>query len=163
MKTVKKPRSKTTITKEIIQQVEELAKQGFNNILISKSLGIARQTLSTNKELKDSIQRGKLDLAREVSQTVLDTLFEDNSMKQLLVKRLGLFNRTIDIKTPTNAKDALNNLSKATKQYSEGLISESQLKTLEAVSNSYIKGHDNITFEDRLTAIEKILKEKYEK
>jgi len=162
-KPIKKPRSKTTITNEIIQQVEELAKQGFNNTLISQSLGIALATLSRNSQLSQSIQRGKLELAKEVTSTMLDTLSINATNQQLLVKRLGLFNPSIDIKKPNNAKEALENLSTATKQFADGLISESQLRTIEAVSNSYIKGHDNITLEERLTAIEKILKDKYEK
>ena len=44
-----KTRHKTTVTDEIIQEVHDLAEQGFNNILIGQSLNIATQTLSTNK------------------------------------------------------------------------------------------------------------------
>ena len=47
-----KVRHKTTITATLIKEVEKLAEQGFNNILIGQSLNIATQTLSTNKELK---------------------------------------------------------------------------------------------------------------
>ena len=162
-KTPVKPRTKTTITPEIIEKVEELAKKGLNNIMIAQSLGMEVTTLSRNSKLKQAIQNGKLELALEVSQTILDTLYDDNSMKALLVKRLGLFNKTIDIKKPNNAKDAISNLSDATKQYSEGFISESQLRTIQAVSNSYIKAHDSITLEERLTKIEEMIKEKHEK
>ena len=128
-KTPVKPRSKTTITPEIIEKVEELAKKGLNNIMIAQSLGMEVTTLSRNSKLKQAIQNGKLELALEVSQTILDTLYDDNSMKALLVKRLGLFNKTIDIKKPNNAKDAISNLSDATKQYSEGEISEVSRKS----------------------------------
>jgi len=159
----KKTRSKTTITKEIIKEVKKLkklARQGFSNVMISQATGIARQTLSTNRELKDNIQKGRLELAGEISSSIMATLHEDNAMKQLLVKRLGLFNSHIDIKAPKDAKDALNNLSKAIKQYANGEISESQLKTIEATANSYIKGYDATELEERLTRLEKIIQEK---
>ena len=149
-----KTRHKTTVTDEIIQEVQELAKQGFNNVMISQSLNIGRQTLSTNKELKDSIQRGRLDLAKQVTQSVLDNLETNPTTQQMLVKRLCLFNPLIEIKKPTNADDALSNLAVATKSYANGEINESQLRTIEAVSNSYSKGYEVVELEDRIIALE---------
>ncbi len=155
-----KTRHKTTITKQILKEVQELASQGFNNIQVGKSLNIATQTLSTNRELKESIQRGKVDLAKKVTKSVLDTLEDDSSMKQLLVKRLCLFNPIVDIKKPTNAKDALSNLSTATKLYANGSINESQLKTIEAVSNSYAKTYEVTELEERITRLEELADER---
>ena len=149
-----KIRHKTTVTKEIIQEVEELAKQGFNNILISQSLNIAVTTLSTNKKLKEAIHRGKLELAKKVTSTILNTLEDNPTNQQLLVKRLCLFTPIVDIKKPTTAKEALENLATATKQYAKGLINESQLRTIEAVSNSYTKVYEVTELEERITALE---------
>ena len=149
-----KIRHKTTITKEIIQEVEELAKQGFNNILISQSLNIAVTTLSTNKKLKEAIHRGKLELAKKVTSTILDTLEDNPTNQHLLVKRLCLFTPIVDVKKPTTAKEALENLATATKQYAKGLINESQLRTIEAVSNSYTKAYEVTELEERITALE---------
>jgi hypothetical protein len=39
-------RSKITITPELLKQVEELSSQRFNNVMISQSLIIGRQTNS---------------------------------------------------------------------------------------------------------------------
>lgn len=153
-----KTRHKTTVTKEIISQVQELAEQGFNNILISQSLGIATQTLSTNKELKEAIQRGKLELSKKVTASILETLENNPTNQQLLVKRLCLFNPLVNIKKPTNASEALDNLATATKQYADGLINESQLRTIEAVSNSYSKGYEVTELEERIKALEGINK-----
>jgi hypothetical protein len=150
-----KTRHKTTITDEIIQEVRELAEQGFNNVMISQSLNIGRQTLSTNKDLKDSIQRGRLDLAKQVTQSVLDNLEINPTTQQMLVKRLCLFSPLIEIKKPTNADDALSNLAAATKAYANGEINESQLRTIEAVSNSYVKSYEVTSLEERITALEK--------
>jgi Holliday junction resolvasome RuvABC endonuclease subunit len=153
-------RHKTTITTDLLNQVEELSSQGFNNVMISQSLNIGRQTLSTNKDLKDSIQRGRLTLSKQVTQTVLNTLEANPTNMQMLVKRLCLFSPPIDIKKPTSSADALANLAAATKQYSDGLINESQLRTIEAVSNSYIKAKDMTDVEQRLAEIEKVLHDK---
>ena len=150
----RKSRHKTTVTKEIIQEVQELAKQGFNNILISQSLNIATQTLSTNKELKEAIHKGKLELSKKVTESILETLESNPTNQQLLVKRLCLFTPLIKIKKPTTAKQALDNLATATKQYADGLINESQLRTIEAVSNSYSKGYEVVELEERITALE---------
>jgi len=150
----KKTRSKTTVTDELILEVQELAEQGFNNILIGQSLSIATQTLSTNKELKEAIQRGKLLLAKKVTTTILDTLEDNPTNQQLLVKRLCLFTPIVDIKKPSNAQVALDNLATATQQYARGEINESQLRTIEAVSNSFVKGHEVIELEQRIKALE---------
>lgn len=149
-----KPRHKTTITEQIIQQVQELSEQGFNNILISQSLNIATQTLSTNRELKEAIQRGKLELSKKVTASILKTLEANPTNQQLLVKRLCLFTPIVEITKPSNAKDALNNLATATKQYADGAINESQLRTIEAVSNSYAKVYEVTELEDRIVALE---------
>jgi gas vesicle protein len=157
----KKTRTKTTITKEIIEQVEELAEQGFNNILIGQSLNIATQTLSTNTELKEAIQRGKLELSKKVTSTILEALSINATNQQFLVKRLGLFTPEINIKKPNNAKEALENLANATKQFADGAISESQLRTIEAVSNSYTKNFEITELEERIQALEeKVINEK---
>jgi len=151
-------RTKTTITMEIIEEVGELAKQGLNNSMISNSLNIAPQTLSTNKELKESIQEGRLQLAKTISSTILETLESDTSMKQLLVKRLCLFNPHINIKKPRTAKEALTALSNAIELYARGEINESQLRTIEATLNSFIKASKTIDLEERLSKLEKIIK-----
>ena len=155
-----KTRHKTTVTEEIILQVEELAKQGFNNILISQSLNIAVTTLSTNSKLKEAIQRGKLELAKQVTSTILETLEANPTNQQLLVKRLCLFTPIVEIKKPTTAKEALDNLATATKQYADGAINESQLRTIEAVSNSYTKSYEVIELEERITVLEEQANEK---
>ena len=147
-------RTKTKINDEILLRVEELASKGFNNILISQSLDIGITTLSRNPQLKQSIQRGKLTLSEKITQTVLDSLDEDSSMKQLLVKRLCLFNPIVDIKKPTDAKDALENIGKAIKLYADGKINESQLRSLEATNNSFLKGFDIVEIEARVAALE---------
>ncbi|HIQ28344.1 MAG TPA: hypothetical protein EYH42_07575 [Sulfurovum sp.] len=154
----KKTRHKTTITDEIIEEVQELAEQGFNNILISQSLNIATQTLSTNKELKEAIQRGKMILAKKVTSSILDTLENTPTNQQMLVKRLCLFIPIIDIQKPTNAQEALNNLSVATQQFADGEINESQLRTIEAVSNSFIKGYELTELEERVAKLEEMQK-----
>ncbi len=150
-----KARHKTQVTKEIIQEVQELAAQGFNNILIGQSLNIATQTLSTNKELKEAIHKGKLQLSKKVTASILETLEANPTNQQLLVKRLCLFTPLIKIKKPTTAKEALDNLATATKEYADGAINESQLRTIEAVSNSYSKGYEVVELEERITALEK--------
>jgi len=154
-KTTTKTRHKTQVTKEIILQVQELAEQGFNNILISQSLGIAVTTLSTNTKLKEAIHKGKLELSKKVTASILETLEANPTNQQLLVKRLCLFTPLIKIKKPTTAKEALDNLATATKQYADGAINESQLRTIEAVSNSYSKGYEVVELEERITALEK--------
>lgn len=147
-------RSKTIITDEVIQWVESLSEQGFNNILIGQALGIAVTTLSTNTKLKEAIQRGKLKLSEKITSSILETMEANPSTQQLLVKRLCLFNPIIKIKKPTNAKEALGNLAIATKQYVDGLINESQLRTIEVVSNSYTKGYEATELEERITELE---------
>jgi hypothetical protein len=156
----KQTRKKTTITKQIIKQVKELAKLGFNNIEISKIVNLSASTLSRNNQLKQSIQEGKLQLSMQVAKNILETLPDNATNQQFLVKRLGLFNRKINIKKPTSAKDALNNLATAIKQYADNEISESQLRTIEATANSFIKANEAIDLEARLKKLEEIIMEK---
>lgn len=147
-------KTKTTITDAVIKQVEELSEQGFNNILISQSLNIAATTLSTNIKLKEAIQRGRLSLSQKVTSSILETLEENPTNQQLLVKRLCLFTPLVNIKKPNNAKEALDNLATATKQYADGAINESQLRTIEAVSNSYSKAYEVTELEKRISILE---------
>ena len=84
----------------------------------------------------------------------LQNLETNPTNQQLLVKRLCLFTPIVDIKKPTNADDALNNLATATKDYANGEINESQLRTIEAVSNSYVKSYEVTSLEERITALE---------
>jgi hypothetical protein len=153
-----KTRHKTQVTEEIILQVQELAEQGFNNILISQSLGIAVTTLSTNTKLKEAIHRGKLELSKKVTTSILESLESNPTNQQLLVKRLCLFTPLVNIKKPSNAKEALDNLATATKQYADGVINESQLRTIEAVSNSYTKAYEVTELEERITKLEENIK-----
>ena len=66
----------------------------------------------------------------------------------------------MNIKKPSNAKEALDNLAVATKQYADGAINESQLRTIEAVSNSYTKGYEATLLDERITKLEKAYNEK---
>ena len=149
----------TTITKAILDQVEQLSSQGFNNIMIGQSLQISTYTLSRNEQLKQSIQKGRLTLSKQITKTVLDTLEDNPTNQQMLVKRLCLFLPIVNIKKPLNSEDALSNLATATKAYANGEINESQLRTIEAVSNSYVKSNDMTEQAKRLDEIEKILDE----
>ena len=151
-------KTKTTITQQIVDEVQQLVEQGLNNVMISKALGLGVETLSRNKQLKQAIQTGKMNLAKKVTASILETLEDTPSNQQLLVKRLCLFNPIVEIKKPTNAKDALNNLATATKQFADGLINESQLRTIEAVSNSYTKGYEVTELEERIIKLEKVNK-----
>ena len=151
-------KTKTKITDEILLRVEELSSKGFNNVLIAQSLDIGISTLSRNMQLKQAIQRGKLKLSEEITQSVLDTIEDDSSLKQLLIKRLCLFTPIVDIKKPTSSKDALANIGKAIKLYADGKINESQLRTIEATNNSFIKAFDMIELEERITALEEVYK-----
>ena len=151
-----KTRHKTQVTGELILQVQELAEQGFNNIQISQSMNIATQTLSSNKELKEAIHTGKLELAKKITKSILDTLEDNPTNQQMLVKRLCLFTPIVEITKPSNTSEALNNLAIATKQYADGLINESQLRTIEAVSNSFIKCKEVTELEERIKALEEI-------
>ena len=151
---MKKTRHRTEVTEELLQKVQELAEVGLNNIMIAQALNVGVETLSRNEQLKQSIQRGKLILSKKVTTSILDTLEKTPSNQQMLVRRLGLFSPLIDIKSPSNAKDALNNLATATQQYADGEINESQLRTIEAVSNSYIKGFEVTELEERVAKLE---------
>ena len=153
------PRHKTTVTPKLLQQVEELASQGFNNKMISQSLLVSTDALSRNKQLKQSIQNGRLILSKKITKTVLDTLEDNPTNQQMLVKRLCLFNPLINIKRPKTSEDALSNLAAATKAYANGEINESQLRTIEAVSNSFVKANDLTEQAKRLDEIERILDE----
>ena len=151
-----KTRHKTTVTDKLIEQAGDLASQGFNNIMIAQVLSISAGTLSRNTQLTQSLQLGRLELAKRITETVLDTLIDNPTMQQTLVKRLCLFNPVVEIVKPTTAKQALANLATATKQYADGLINESQLRTIEAVSNSYVKGHEVTDLEARIQKLEEL-------
>ena len=145
--------SRTTITDEIVNECRRLASIGFSNVMISNALGMTVYTLSRNKQLKQAIQEGKRELAEKVTQTILENIGESQNAT-FIAKRLNLFNPQINIKKPNDAKEALDNLSIAIKQYADGEINESQLRTIEAVSNSYIKCYEFAEFEERIKRLE---------
>ena len=147
-------KTKTTITPELCDRVEKLAAKGFNNAMIAQALRIGKETLSRNTQLKQAVQSGKLTLSKQITETVLATLEDNPAMQALLIKRLCLFNPIVNIKRPTNEKDALQNIAAATKAYANGEINESQLRTIEAVSNSYLKGSEVVLLEERIAALE---------
>jgi len=149
--------ARTTITDGIIEECRTLAEQGFSNVMISKALDVGIATLSKNRKLVQAIQEGKKELAQKVTQSILGSL-DETQHTLFIAKRLNLFNPQINIKKPTNAKEALDNLSNAIKQYADGEINESQLRTIEAVSNSYIKGYEFAEFEERLQGVEDAIK-----
>ena len=149
--------ARTTITNGIVKECRKLAEQGFSNVMISKALNVGVATLSKNKKIVQAIQDGKKELAQTVTQSILNSL-DETQHTLFIAKRLNLFNPQIHIIKPTNAKEALNNLSTAIKQYADGEINESQLRTIEAVSNSYIKGYEFTEFEERLQGIEDAIK-----
>ncbi len=135
-------------------QAEALSEKGYNTIDIARALGISKAGLYKRVDLMDAIHKGHISLKKKVSEAFLDSLADNPANQQMLVKRLGLFNQHIDITRPTDAKSALDNLSRAMKQYSEGEVSESQLRTIEAVLNSYIKGYELTQLEERLQVLE---------
>ena len=149
--------ARTTITDDILKECKKLASMGFSNVMISKALNIGVATLSINKKIVKAIQEGKKELAETVTKSILENINETQHA-QFVAKRLNLFNPQINIKKPTNAHEALNNLSTAIKQYADGEINESQLRTIEAVSNSYIKGYEFAEFEERLKRLEDAVK-----
>jgi len=153
--------ARTTITPAIIEECKKLAEKGFTNVMISKALNINTSTLSKNRKLIQAIQEGKSELAKIVTNSILDAL-DETQHTLFIAKRLNLFNPQINIRKPINASEALENLSIAIKQYADGEINESQLRTIEAVSNSYIKAYEFTEFEQRLMEVEDAINQQKE-
>ena len=149
---------RTTITDEILQQCRELASNGFTNQQIALALNVSTITLSKNRKLVQSIQEGKLELAKTITKSILANL-DENQDRLFIAKRLNLFSPQINIKKATTAKEALENLSTAIKQFGDGEINESQLRTLEATTNSFIKGFEVVEIEERLKKLEEVLQD----
>ncbi|WP_415405906.1 hypothetical protein ACLHDG_09065 [Sulfurovum sp. CS9] len=139
-----------------LSEAEELAAKGYSNKDIAVALGVSMAQVYKKVEILEAIHKGHATLKATVSEAFLDSLATNPGNQQMLVKRLGLFNQQINITKPTDAKSALKTLSSAVKQYSDGEISESQLRTLEAVLNSYIKGHEITELEDRILKLEEV-------
>ncbi len=137
-----------------LEEAERLSECGYSNTDIAKALCISPAKLYADKEIVEAIHKGHAALKAKVSEAFMESLAASPANQQMLVRRLGLFNQHINIDRPTDAKSALDTLSKAVKQYSNGDISESQLRTLEAVLNSYVKGYEITTLEDRINALE---------
>ena len=138
------------------KKVEELSYKGFINKDIATSLNISQSKLYADKKIMESIHNGRERLKDDVSQKFYDSLSDSPQNLQFLVKRLGLFNCPIRITKPSNTKNALGNLANAIVQYSDGTITESQIKTIEATLNSFIKGYDATVLEERIVALEEI-------
>jgi len=149
---------RTTITDEILQQCKELASTGLTNKQIALAINISAITLSKNRKLVKSIQDGKLELAKTITKSILANL-DENQDRLFIAKRLNLFSPQINIKKATTAKEALENLSTAIKQFGDGEINESQLRTLEATTNSFIKGFEVLEIEERLKKLEEVLED----
>jgi len=137
-----------------LAEAQRLSEAGYNIKDISTALGISVSQVYKKVEILQAIQLGHAALKAKVSEAFLESLATNPSNQQMLVRRLGLFNQHINIDRPTDAKSALDTLSKAVKQYSDGDISESQLRTLEAVLNSYVKGYEITTLEERIIKLE---------
>jgi len=140
------------ITKQLIEKAYDLAKAGFNNKTIYESLDISKSAFYNNKDLMDSIKKGKAELRESVSSSLLSNATGgDTTSLIFLAKRLNLFSEdiSINLKTPQTALKSLEEVANAN-------ISLEHKNSLKSIISDYIKAYEVSELEQRIIKLEEL-------
>jgi len=134
-----------------------MAELGLQNRAIAEACGLGISTLSRNRRIKQSIQRGRDTARRKVMETLSTMAEADAPTTFRLAKELGCFTRGIDCKKPQSPKDALELLAETIQRYAKGELDANQAKTIEALVGRYVATNEKVELEARLSRIEEML------
>ena len=142
------------LTEKDYATAKQYAVLGFAVKDIARMLKVSPQRASMG-ELKEVIQLGYDSLRAKISKEVIAAATDGGQQdRALLVKRLRLFETSIEIKKPESMKDIKELLADALVLYADNQISDNKLRAFEAACNSYAKLVELSDLEERVLAIE---------
>lgn len=161
MTRTKSKATKTTITKEIIEQAEMLAGKAYNISMIADALNVGVNTFHTNKSLKSAIKRGQSQARQKVVDDLMSRSEADQSSTAtiFLAKQLKVFTVPYQTSTPKTIEEASDRIRQLYADTASGIIDEERAKYLIGFLESYIKSKEVGDLENRIKALE----DKYDK
>ena len=152
---------KTTITKGIIKQAEQLAGKAYGVAMIADALGVAYGTCFNNSELSEAIKRGQSKARQKIVDDLMTRSENDQSSASsiFMAKQLKIFTVPYTTSSPKTIEEASDRIRKIYTDTASGLIDEERAKYLIGFLESYIKSKEVGDLENRI----KFLEEKEEK
>jgi len=146
--------SNPKITKEVLETVYELAKNGISNKHIAEAINISTAYFYKRVDVVDTVKKAKSELRAEVSKSLLENANNgDTTSLIFLAKRLNLFSEDyyIDLKTPSTAIKSLEELANSN-------ISLEHKNSLKGFISDYMKSYEVVELEERLKILENKIK-----
>lgn len=140
--------------KELLPIAYRLASSGLSNKQIIEALHISKSSFYADKDIMDTIKKGKAELREKVSDALLAKATDgDTTALIFLSKRLNLFTEQLqlDLTSPENALNSYKTLTDAD-------ISLEHKNSLRAILSDYFKAFETVDMEERLTALEESIK-----
>lgn len=140
------------ITNEMIADAQKFAEAGLNNKQIFEAMGISESGFYNNKQLMESVKKGRIELRQKVSEALLGKAVDlgDSTTLIFLAKRLSLFSTEkieFDIKTPQKALETLQKIGSSD-------LETDHKNALKAIVESAIKVIETTELEERIKRLE---------
>lgn len=150
-------RPKIEITEEMLQRAEELSASGLNKLQIAEALGISYDTLNRNSaSFTDVIKKGRATLAEKVGRQLISNMESgDTTAMIFMAKKLNLFEGGhLEAKTPADAKQGLEELTKIYTAQAKGEITAERADKMASLLDKVLKGIEVNDLEERIKALE---------
>ena len=147
---------KTTITKEIIKQAEQLSGKAYGVTMIADALGIAYRTCFNNKDLSEAIKRGQSQARQKIVDDLMTRSEGDQSSAATiyLSKQMKCFTTPYTTVKPKTIEEASDRIVQIYADAASGLIDEERGKYLIGFLESYIKSVEVGDLENRIKQLE---------
>ena len=154
---------KSKLTPALKRKAVALARRGFNNVVICKTIGISKTTLHSKKytDVLNAITKERDKMKDKIFADLVYRSESDQSATAsiLLADRLKVFKLpTFKLPKPKDPRDALDNLSQIMTAYAEGTIDGVRADRLASLNEKFVKIYDSAVTDERIAEIEKTLK-----
>lgn len=136
--------------KELIPIAYKLSSAGVSNKQIIEALGISKSAFYADKDIVDTIKKGKSELRKKVSDALLSKATDgDTTALIFLAKRLNLFSEQfqLELTSPQKALESYKTLTDAD-------ISIEHKNSLRAILSDYFKAYEVTEIEQRVAKLE---------
>ncbi len=149
-------KTKTTITKEIINQAEQLASKAYGVAMIADTLGIGVTTCRNNKALKTAIKRGQSEARQKVINDLMARSEGDQSSTAaiFLAKQLKVFDNPFTTATPKTISEAIERVGDIYQAVAVGELDQEKGDRLVGYLDKLIKGFEISDLEKRIASLE---------
>ena len=154
---------KSKLTPALKKKAVALARRGFNNVVICKTIGISKTTLHSKKysNVLDAITKEREKMKDKIFADLVYRSETDQSATAtvLLSEKLKVFKApTFKLPKPKTPREALDNISRIMEAYAEGTIDGVRADRLASLNEKFVKTYDSAVTDERVTEIEDELK-----